>query len=155
MKCNEAEKQILLKASGELKHPMEKRLAEHILECASCKGFERMLIETGEGFLAEAEPSAKVVQDIVRIARLQAPEPRRLSLRILKPALAMAASFVVIMGMVAGNLGSSNEAVTVLTVTDTQMLNPEDQVLSIMYDGLSEDDLAFNFLMTFDGNIEG
>ena len=35
------------------------------------------------------------------------------------------------------------------TVTETQLLDSEDQVVSIMYDGLSEDDLAFNFLMTY------
>jgi hypothetical protein len=40
----------------------------------------------------------------------------------------------------------------VYTVTETQLLDPDDQVVSIMYDGLSEDDLAFNFLMTYRDN---
>ncbi len=35
-------------------------------------------------------------------------------------------------------------------VTETQLLSAEDQIVSVMYEGLSDDDLAFNFLMTYE-----
>jgi len=37
-----------------------------------------------------------------------------------------------------------------LEVTNTQMMESEDQIVDVMYSGLSEDDLAFNFFMTFE-----
>ena len=37
-----------------------------------------------------------------------------------------------------------------VVVTEGQLLEPDDQFVNVMYSGLSEDDLAFNFLMTYD-----
>lgn len=153
MKCKEAEISILLQDSGELTHVRSLKLASHLDECESCRSFNRMMVESKAICEAEVDPSAKLMQDVMRTVRICAPAKKRISLHGLKPALAMAASFIVIVGVLFGNY-SHNRVGMELVVTDAQMLDPADQVVSIMYDGLSEDDLAFHFLMTYQGDNE-
>ena len=45
MNCNNAEKSILLKSSGELGPRKLLVLAEHLKTCASCRAFEHALLE--------------------------------------------------------------------------------------------------------------
>ena len=68
--------------------------------------------------------------------------------------MAVAAAVVVALGLFLG-IYNPNRIGMEIDVTDVQLLTPEDQVVSVMYDGLSEDDLAFNFLMTFEEELEG
>jgi hypothetical protein len=63
----------------------------------------------------------------------------------------MASSLAIVLGIILSN-SSPDKVGMVFTVTETQLLDPDDQVVSVMYEGLSEDDLAFNFLMTYPGN---
>ena len=154
MKCKEAEISILLQDSGELTHVRSRKLASHLDECESCRSFNRMMLESKTACAAVIEPSAKLMQDVMRTARVCAPVKKRIAFHGLKPALAMAASFVVIVGVLFGNYAHDQRVGMELVVTDAQMLDPADQVVSIMYDGLSEDDLAFHFLMTYQGDNE-
>ena len=61
------------------------------------------------------------------------------------------ASLAIVMGIFLSNV-SSDKVAMVFTATETQLLDPDDQVVGVMYDGLSEDDLAFNFLTTYRDN---
>jgi predicted anti-sigma-YlaC factor YlaD len=148
MKCNHAEKSILLKNSGELAARQSGLLEKHLHECASCRAFERALLQSKTACLPAEEPTVKTLQHVLREARRNAPERKRARIFGLKPVLAMASSLAVILGVFLSNV-SPDKVGMILTVTETQLLDYDDQVVSIMYDGLSEDDLAFNFLMTY------
>ncbi len=150
MKCIIAEKFILLQDSGELGANKALELEAHLAGCESCRQFNQVLRATETSFGAGHEPSIKVVQDVLRAAHTNAPERKHLPVFGWKPALAMAASVVILLGLVLGNY-NANRVGMELMVTDAQFMNAEDQVVSVMYDGLSEDDLAFNFLMTNEG----
>ena len=145
MKCNEAEKFILLQASGELGAAQICKLENHLACCEYCRRFEQLLQESSHAISFEMEPSNTAVQNVLRAARLHAPEHRSLRVFSLKPALAMAASAAILLGIFLGRY-QPNRVGMELTVTDAQLLEPEDQVVSVMYDGLSGDNLAFNFL---------
>ena len=94
------------------------------------------------------------MQDILREARLQAPEKKKSRIILFRPAWAAAASLLIGLGVFFSTF-SPDKVGLELMVTDTQMLNAADQLESVMYDGLSDDDLAFNFLMTYEGNGQG
>ena len=151
MKCNKAEKTILLQDSGKLAPRKSKALAEHLHGCASCRGFQQALLESQNLYSLANEPSLKTLQNVLRQARLNAPDRKQVRIFGLKPVLAMASSLAIILGIILSNT-SSDKVGMVFTVTETQLLDPADQVVNVMYDGLSEDDLAFNFLMTYRDN---
>jgi predicted anti-sigma-YlaC factor YlaD len=148
MKCKHAEKSILLKDSGELTPHQTGALAEHLDECTSCRAFERGLLESKTAFSPADEPNLKSLQNVLREARRNAPDRKHVKIFGLKPVLAMASSLAILLGIFLSNV-SPDEVGLVFNVTETQLLDPDDQVVSVMYDGLSEDDLAFNFLMTY------
>jgi len=151
MKCNKAEKIMLLQASGELAARKAGSLAAHLHDCASCREFQHALLQAENRYAFTDEPSLKTMQNILREARLNAPDRTQVRMFGLKPVLAMASSLAIILGVVLSNV-SPDKVGMVFTVTETQLLDADDQVVSVMYDGLSEDDLAFNFLMTYRDN---
>lgn len=151
MKCNKAEELILLNDSGELSGKKAGLLTAHVRECISCQKFQQALSMAVDIFQTGEEPSSVVVQNILREARLRAPEKRHASIFGWKPAMALAASLVIGFGIFFSTF-NHNKVGMELVVTEAQLLEPEDQIVSVMYDGLSEDDLAFNFLMTYEGD---
>ena len=153
MNCKEAEKFILLEDSGELGSKKSRALVEHLSGCKPCRNFKALMFGAKTECGAQEEPSAKIVQDVLRIARIEAPERRKALFFGWKPAMATAASFLFIMGlMMTANMKSTDKVGMQLMVTETQLMESEDQVVSVMYEGLSEDDLAFNFLMTYESD---
>jgi len=149
MKCNEAEKSILLQDSGELAGNRVNALTAHLNECENCRDFQQSIMESRITFHAMEEPGIKVVQDVLREARRLAPEKKSARIFGLKPALAMAASVMIGLGIFFSAFGPGKVGME-LDMTETQLLESEDQIVSVMYSGLSEDDLAFNFLMTYE-----
>ncbi len=151
MKCNEAEKTILLQNSGEPASRKNEALVAHLQTCASCRTFQHALEETDRICSLADEPSLKIVQNVLRQARLNAPNRKKVRIFGLKPVLAMASSVAIALVVFLTTV-SHDKVGMVFTVTETQLLDPDDQVVCVMYDGLSEDDLAFNFLMTYRDN---
>lgn len=154
MKCNEAEKLMLLQHSAELKERKSAVLTAHLDECTSCRQFQKVLVVAGNLEATGTEPSVKTMQNVFREARLRAPQKKHYRIFGWKPVLAMASSLAIVLGFVLSNVHPDKVGM-IYTVTETQLLGPDDQVVSVMYDGLSEDDLAFNFLMTYEGNGNG
>ena len=150
MKCYKAEKSVLLLDSGELSTRKSVVLEEHLHTCASCREFRRTLVEPDNLYAPADEPSLKTLQNVLRETRLNAPNRKHMRILGLKPVLAMA-SLAIVLGIFLSNV-SSDKVAMVFTATETQLLDPDDQVVGVMYDGLSEDDLAFNFLMTYRDN---
>ncbi len=152
MKCYKAEKSILLQDSGELGNTKTASLEKHLAHCAACRQFRQALQASTSVFGEQAEPSAKSVQNVLRAARINVPVRKPWYIRGWKPELAtVAASLFIAVGLFLGYYNPNRVGLEML-VTSAQLLNAEDQVISVMYDGLSEDDLAFNFLMTYEGN---
>ena len=149
MKCKEAEKLVILQDSGELAGNQDNHLKRHLKDCEKCRDFHQSVVESRLAFHAMEEPPAKIVQDILREARLNAPSRKPARIFGLKPALAMAASVLIGLGLFFSAFGPGKVGME-LVVTEAQLLEPDDQFVSVMYSGLSEDDLAFNFLMTYD-----
>lgn len=154
MKCNDAEKYMLLNDSGELSDNHVQALDAHVVSCPSCRQFMQILQEASSLVELAEEPSAKSIQDVLRAARVNVPIREHHSVFGYKSVLAAAASIAVLLGLLFGNL-NSNKIGLEMFLTEAQLLDSEDQVVSVMYDGLSEDDLAFNFLMTYEENLEG
>ena len=151
MKCPKAEKTMLLRDSGELSARKAAVVGNHLDRCTPCREFHRALVASGNVYFPMEEPGLKTLQNVVRAARLNAPVRKPARVWGLKPVLAMAASLAIILGVFLSNV-SSDKVGMIYTVTETQLLDPDDQVVSVMYEGLSEDDLAFNFLMTYRDN---
>lgn len=149
MTCETAEKLILLQDSGELSDQDAAAVESHLRRCDKCRTYQRSLAAGRLAFGAMQEPDEQLVREVLQDARMLAPR-RSVHLHIgLKPALAIAASLVIAAGLFfsafsPGKVGMEWE------VTDAQLMDSDDQVVDIMYSGLSEDDLAFNFLMTFE-----
>ncbi|VGO19435.1 anti-sigma factor family protein [Pontiella sulfatireligans] len=152
MKCTEAEKWVLLQDSGEIPAKRKNALAAHLHDCNPCRQFQHALIESQQLFPTTEEPGAKALQNVLREARLQAPERKRVQLFNWnwKPALAMAASVLIGLGFFSLTLRPDRVGLE-LVVTEMQMMDAEDQIVDVMYSGLSEDNLAFNFLMSYEG----
>lgn len=150
MKCTDVEKLILLEDSGEMAQKRAGSLAAHLHDCESCRRFQHALIEAKEEFPTLAGPSETTLQNIKREARMQAPQGKRASAYHWKPALAMAASVLIAVGFFLSTFRPDSVGLE-LVVTNAQLLDTQEQVANVMYSGLSDDDLAFNFLMTYEG----
>jgi len=148
MKCFEAEKWILLKDSGELDAKRRKLLQAHLENCESCSEFEQMLKTVKPACEVYVEPPAEAVYNVLRNARNRRGKK---SLRMLywKPALALAASVLIVLGLFFSYLKPAREVVPVFTEND--ILDLDTQILTVMESGLSEDDMVFDFLMTYQG----
>jgi len=149
MKCTDAEKLLILQDSGELTGPRTDDVAAHLRTCVECSEFQRSLTQSRLAMGAMDEPDTKVVQGILRKARLNAPQRKPTVYFGFKPVLALAASVVIGLGLFFSAFGPGKVGME-LEVTNTQMMESEDQIVDVMYSGLSEDDLAFNFFMTFE-----
>jgi hypothetical protein len=149
MKCNETEKLILLQDSKEMDQKLAGGLAAHLHDCDPCQRFQHALIESQDLFQVLQEPPVAIVNEIKREARRRAPESKRRKVFYLKPALAMAATVLIALGFFLSSFRPDTVGLE-LMMTQTELLEPADQVVSVMYAGLSEDDLAFNFLMTYE-----
>ena len=149
MKCSEAEKLLLLQDSGELAGNRINALAAHLRKCAECLHFQQSIEKSRLAIPAMEEPGVKVVQNILREARRLAPEKKPARILGLKPVLAMAASIMIGLGIFFSAFGPGKVGME-LDMSETQLLGSEEQIVSVMYSGLSEDDLAFNFLMTYE-----
>ncbi len=154
MKCNKAEKLILLRDSGEMAERLANPLAAHLHDCKSCQRFQHALMESQGIFLSKEEPGAKAMQNVLREARRNAPELHTAKTFHWKPALTMAASVMIGLGIFFSAYHPDSVGME-LVVTETDLLDSADQIVSVMYSELSEDDLAFNFLMTFEEDFEG
>lgn len=154
MKCEKVQKLMLLQDSGELGAHSERVLEEHILGCDTCRGFKRLLIETKEHVETADGPREKVLQDIKRAARLQTPALKKHNAFYWKPAFATVATVLIGLGLFFSSFRPDSVGLE-LVLEDTQLLSTEDQAVRVMYNGLSEDDLAFNFLMTYEDNGQG
>ncbi len=155
MKCQDAEKYILLQDSGEMPEKRANELAAHLHDCEPCQEFQFSLIESQVHFQTlEEEPSATAMQNVLREARMNTPEGRNVRLPHFgwRPAIGMAAALVIGLGLFFGQY-SSDQVAMELVMTETQLLETEDQVASTIYDGFSDDDLAFNFLMTYEDSF--
>ena len=149
MKCHDAEKWILLDDSGEMPAKNECALIAHLNDCDACRQFKHALTKSELVFHPVDEPSAQIMQHVLREARQNAPQKKRATIWLIKPAIAAAAAAVVGLGLFFATPPSDQVGLE-LMVTETQLLTPDDQIASVMYNGLSEDDLAFNFLMTYE-----
>lgn len=149
MKCKDAEKWIMLEDSAEKTGKHGGALAAHLHDCDACRRFQHALAESHEVFPMVNEPSEAVLNTIKREARRLAPESRRAEIRYWKPALAMAASLMICLGLFLSVFRPDRVGLE-LMMTETDLFDTQDQIVSVMYSGLSEDDLAFNFLMTYD-----
>jgi len=154
MKCHDAEKLMLLQQSGCLSDRKIGALAAHRNQCPACAAFHQALTTAQSTFARQQEPPVRIVQNILREARTNAPEKKKYRTFVPRPALAMAASVFILLGLLftayrPGRVGME------MIVTEAQLLNTEDQIASVLYSGLSEDDLAFNFFMTYEGNGQG
>ncbi len=149
MKCQDAEHLILLQDSGEMAEAKASPLAAHLHDCDPCQQFQHAMFESKNAFDALDDPNSKLIQDILIEARLQAPEKKKSKIILFRPAWAAAACLLIGLGIFFTNL-SPNKVGMELMVTDTQMLKSSDQMASVMYDGISDDDMAFNFLMTYE-----
>jgi predicted anti-sigma-YlaC factor YlaD len=146
MKCTEAEKQILLRDSGERSDQHGGALAAHLHDCNACRRFQHALMEARNTTQASEEPSETILNNVKREARRRAPEQKKAIFIYWKPALAMAASVMIVLGL----LFSPDRVGLELVMSDTELLDIQEQAISVMYSSLSEDDLAFNFLMTYE-----
>ena len=149
MNCKKAEQSILLKDSGEILQQELSALAEHLSTCTPCQQFEQILSSSHQEFQASDEPSHDAIDQILRQARIEAPTKKRAKIWILKPAIAIAASLTIGVGLFFGSW-NPNKVGMEWVITESQILSTDDQLASIMNGGFSEDDLAFNFLMTYD-----
>jgi len=145
MKCTEAEKWILLEDS----YPHSDTLAAHLRRCESCRSFQHALTVVRDVAQATEEPPEAILNNIKREARRQAPEPKKALLIYWKPALATAASVMIALGLFFTTYNPDHVGLE-LVMSDAELLDTQDQAISVMYAGLSEDDLAFNFLMTYE-----
>lgn len=152
MKCNEAEKQILLQDSGEIAHQHIGALVAHLHDCEACRRFRHALMEAQENFQRLDEPSPAVLKQIQAEAHRCVPKSARIRGVVFKPLLALAASIVIVFGVF---LAFDRSDAVGMELTEIELLDTHDQLVNIMYSGLSDDDLAFNFLMTYEGESEG
>ena len=152
MKCDNAEQLLLLQDSGELTCRKTAMLRAHLNTCQACRTFQKTLLEYQGECPALEEPSFTAVQNVLRAARVNAPTQPTRKIFALKPSLALAAAMLIGLGLFFTTFNSETIGME-LVVNETQLLETEDQVISVMYSGLSEDDLAFNFLMTYEESI--
>lgn len=152
MKCRRSEKLVLLQEAGELAAKLEGALSTHLHGCESCRRFQLALVESRNVFQPLEEPSAAVLDTIKREARKRAAEPSAAKILYWKPALATAAAVLVGLGLFLSNVRPDRVGLE-LVMSETQLLGTSGQVDSVMYSGLSEDDLAFNFLMSYEEGI--
>ena len=149
MKCSQAEKMILLQDSRELAERHSSALVSHLHDCEPCRRFQHALIESQDAFQPVAEPSAHILNNIKREARRLAPETKRIRFVYWKPAVAMAAGLLMGLGFFFSAVRPDSVGLE-MVMTETDLLNASDQVVRVMYSAPSEDDLAFNFLMTYE-----
>ena len=154
MKCHYAEKLMLLQHYGPISDRKSGAIAAHRNECPSCREFHKVLSAAQNTIEVREEPSLRVVQNILREARINAPEKKKVRILVSRPVLAMAASVVMVLGIFFSAFNPGRVGME-MVVTEAQLMNTEDQITSVMYSGLSEDDLAFNFFMTYEGNGQG
>ncbi|MBN2684190.1 MAG: hypothetical protein JXR40_02825 [Pontiellaceae bacterium] len=156
MKCHKAEKLILLKDADELGSRKIIALEAHLNTCSSCREFTQLMTESTRGLNINEEPPVRAVQNVLRAARQQAPSARRsVPFLMLKPALGFTAAIMIGIAVFSPHGGTNTDQAPaasngmILVVNDTQFLDGADQVIDVMYSGLSEQDLAFNFIMTY------
>ena len=126
MKCTEAEKLVLLEDSGERAGHQADTLSAHLGDCANCRNFQQSIAESRLAFQATEEPGSKVVQNILREARLNAPQRKPAGIFGLKPVLAMAASVLIGLGLFFSAFGPGKVGME-LDVTETQLMENGDQ----------------------------
>ena len=154
MKCTEAEKQILLQDSGDL-DSTPAPLTAHLSSCERCREMQEMLVQAHILFQPTEEPSVALLNTVKREIRKQLPETKPpIHLFAWKPAVAMAASVLIALGLFFAAYPSDRVGME-LMMSETDLLDTSDQIISVMYNGLSEDNLAFNFLMTYEEGFEG
>ncbi len=149
MKCNNAEKLLLLQDSGELTNQQLGKLLTHIHNCEDCRSFQQAIVEIQENVQTRELPSETILNNIKREARKLAPQNKSFKIIYWKPAFALAASAMIGLGLFFSTY-YPNRIGLELVMTETELFDIQDQIVSIMYSGLSEDDLAFNFLMTYE-----
>ena len=149
MKCENAEKWILLTDSGELNDRRSKVLRSHLETCDSCRRFEKTLLFVKPVSEPLSEPPVATIQNIMREAR-RLNEPKSVKILYWKPAMAMAASVLIACGIffAYSSLGPSQNHP--LAFMETYILELDNEISRSAEANQSEDDLAFNFLMTYE-----
>lgn len=149
MKCKTAEKLILLEDSGELSGDRYNALDAHLSGCPACKDYKTSLLESKLAVPSMEGPEEPLVRNVLREARLMAPTQKRVKIYGVRPAFVMAASLAMAFGLFFSSF-HPGEVGMEMDLPETLLMESSDQMVDVMYSGLSEDDLAFNFLMTFD-----
>jgi len=149
MKCEKAEKLILLQDSGEMSEKLAGDLGAHLHDCDPCRQFQHALHNTSTLYAVQEEPPVKIMQDVLRATRMGAPTRKTILLSGLRPIIGVTASLMIGIGLFLAAMRPDTVGME-LVMSEKQLLPADDQIVSVMYSGLSEDDLAFNFLMTFE-----
>jgi len=145
MTCEKTKNQILLEDTARL----SAEVSTHLKQCESCRDFQQIVTQSKKIFLPADQPSEALVDQIKNEAQRLAPSRSLKIWRRLRPTLAMAASFAILLGFVLTNTPQT-EGISGLTLNETDLLNSQDQLLNVTTESFSEDDLAFNFMMTDD-----
>jgi hypothetical protein len=145
MTCKKVEKIIL---STPRDTPLPLQVSKHLQECATC----RELLQTLQFFQKNSsipiDPPTEIMENIFQQARKNVPtssSEKRIFYPILRPALAAAALFILLIGIFI-SLPPVPTLQIPLVASDLQSL--QEQSISIMYQGFSEEDLAVEFLMS-------
>jgi len=148
--CEQIKNQILL----EDKEGLPSEVLTHLEYCESCREFHGMIarFKTSPLFAAKDEPSLDVLNEVKREIRRRVPSRSLTVWRRWRPALVMAASFVVLLAFVLQK-NTPQTANVGIVLTEMDVLDSQEQVANAMNDSFSEDDLAFNFVMTYDGTL--
>jgi anti-sigma factor RsiW len=147
MKCSDYEKQMLLYESQELPPRERRQLESHLKTCASCCSFLHLLQKSVQE--PADEPSIDCLHTVNEMLRQKAPLRSR-PIHLRRRAIAIAASLLIGLGLFA-LLYPQEKVGLELTLRDTQLLEMDEQLVESIYLSLTEDDLAFNFLMMSDG----
>ena len=148
MTCENIKNQILLKDTAAL----SSEVLAHIKQCQSCHEFQQTLKQSQHLFQPADQPSEALLNEVKREARRQTPSRSLHIWRRLRPLLASAASITILLGIVFTR-HPQQKINPAIPFAEIEILDAQDQVASAVNESFSEDELAFNFIMTYDDTL--
>jgi len=148
MTCENIKNQILLKEPAAL----SPEVLAHIKRCSSCQEFQQTLSQSQHLFQPTDQPSEALLNKIKHEARRQVPSHSLHIWRRLRPLLATAASVTILLGIVLTR-HPQQKINPAIPFAEIELLDAQDQVASAVNESFSEDELAFNFVMTYDDTL--